>query len=147
MIPSEQPLAFRIKSLNNQLRRLFERTAIKENDAELTGMQYAILGFLGEQDETADIYQRDIEAEFNVRRSTASEMLKLLEKKGYIMRVMDTEDTRLKKITMTEKAKELDKVARANMEQIQIRLTKGIPPKEMEQFYKTLEKISENAQD
>lgn len=147
MKSSEQPLAFRIKSLNNQLRRLFERTAIKENDAELTGMQYAILGFLGEQDESADIFQRDIEAEFNIRRSTASEMLKLLEKKGFIIRVMDTEDTRLKKITMTERAKELDKVARANIEQIQMRLTKDIPPEEMEQFYKTLEKISENVQD
>ncbi len=143
----EQPLAFRIKSLNNQIKRLLERTAIKQNDANLTGMQYGILGFLGEQEESANIYQRDIEAEFNIRRSTASGMLKLLEKQGFIQRTHDELDSRLKKIIMTEKAKELVKVAKANIDQLQVRLTKNIPSQEMEQFFRTLKKISNNAQE
>ena len=97
----EQPLAFRIKSLSNQIKRLLERTAIEQNDANLTGMQYAILGFLGEQEESANIYQRDIEAEFNIRRSTASGILKLLEKlekeqnNEYITQCMDTKDIKV----------------------------------------------------
>ncbi len=143
----EQPLAFRIKSLSNQIKRLLERTAIEQNDANLTGMQYAILGFLGEQEESANIYQRDIEAEFNIRRSTASGILKLLEKQGLIQRTHDAVDSRLKKIILTEKAKELDKIARANLDQLQVRLTRNIPPREMEQFFRTLKKISDNAQE
>lgn len=146
MKSNEQPLAFRIKSLNNQIKRMLERTAITENPANLTGMQYAILGYLAENDDI-DIYQRDIETEFNIRRSTASGMLKLLERNGYIQRTYDTVDTRLKKIEMTEKAKELDKIVSANIKQLQIRLTKGIPEEEMEQFYQTLQKISNNAND
>ncbi len=142
---NDQPLAFRIKSLNNQIRRYFERTAILENDANLTGMQYGILGFLAEQSSKTDVYQKDIEAEFNIRRSTASGMLKLLEKEGFIIRENDSEDTRLKRIIMSDRAKELNKVARANMEKLQVLLTRGISDEEMEQFYATLKKISDNA--
>lgn len=142
---NNQPLAFRIKSLNNQIRRYFERTAILENDANLTGMQYGILGFLAEQSGRTDVYQKDIEAEFNIRRSTASGMLKLLEKEGFIIRENDSEDTRLKRIIMSDRAKELNKVARANMEKLQVLLTRGISDEEMEQFYATLKKISDNA--
>ncbi len=142
---NNQPLAFRIKSLNNQIRRYFERTAILENDANLTGMQYAILGFLAEQSGRTDVYQKDIEAEFNIRRSTASGMLKLLEKEGFIIRENDSEDTRLKRIIMSDRAKELNKVARANMEKLQVLLTRGISDEEMEHFYATLKKISDNA--
>lgn len=142
---NDQPLAFRIKSLNNQIRRYFERTAILENDANLTGMQYGILGFLAEQSSRTDVYQKDIEAEFNIRRSTASGMLKLLEKEGFIIRENDSGDTRLKKIIMSDRAKELNKVAKANMEKLQVLLTRGISDKEMEQFYATLKKISDNA--
>ena len=75
-------LAFRIKSLNNQIKRLMERTAILKNDANLTGMQYAVLGFLGDHDTSDGVYQKDLEKEFNIRRSTASEMLIALEKTG-----------------------------------------------------------------
>jgi len=144
---NEQPLAFRIKSLNNQIRRLLERNAIAGNEADLTGMQYGIIGYLSEQDESADVYQRDIEVEFNIRRSTASGMLKLLEQTGYINRIYDTVDTRLKRVVPTEKAKELDKIAKESVLKLQAKLTQGIPPEEMEQFYKTLQKISDNAQE
>lgn len=146
-MPDEQPVAFRIKSLNNQIRRFFERTAIAENDANLTGMQYAILGFLGMESDGRDVFQRDIEAEFNIRRSTASGMLRLLEKGGYIYRENVPGDARLKKINMTGKAKELDKIAKSNMIKLDVKLTKGITSGELEQFYSVLKKISDNARE
>lgn len=144
---NEKHLAIRFKSINNQIKRLFERTAIEKNDANLTGMQYAILGFLSEQDEEQDIFQRDIEAEFNIRRSTASSMLRLLEERGYIIRKNISGDARLKKIITTDKAKELDQIAMKNMNEMDAILTKGIPPDELEKFYSVLKKISDNAQD
>lgn len=142
----KKPLAFHIKSLNNEIKRLFDRTAIAENDANLTGMQYALLGFVGRNSRGGPVYQRDLEAEFNMRRSTASEMLKLLEKQDYICRINDAEDTRLKQIVLTEKALELHKIAMDNMERVQLRLRRGISDEEMEQFFKTLDKIMRNAQ-
>lgn len=143
---SDQPLAFQLKSLNNQIRRLLERNAIDDNEAALTGGQHAILGFLSDR-EDQNVYQRDIEAEFNIRRSTASEMLKGLENKGLIIRVNDTVDTRLKRIIPTETAKELDKKIRANIKKLDARLTRGILPEEMESFYQTMKKIANNAEE
>lgn len=142
----EQLLAFRIKSLNNQIRRLLERKAMFKNDADLTGMQYAVLGYLHENSDQKEIYQRDLEAEFNTRRSTASEMLKTLEKKGYIQRETDPVDSRLKRIKTTDKAKKLYAVTRSNMEKLQEQLMDGISEKEMKQFFETMQKISNNAE-
>ncbi len=142
----QKPLAFRIRSLNNEIKRLFERTALAENDANLTGMQYALLGFVCRNSSKGPVYQKDLESEFNIRRSTASEMLKLLEKQGYICRINDADDTRLKQIVLTEKALELHKIAMDNMERVQQRLQRGISDEEMEQLFRTLDKIKRNAQ-
>ena len=51
-----------------------------------------------------DVYQKDVEQEFRIRRSTATVMLQSLEQKGYLVRVASTEDARLKRILLTEKA-------------------------------------------
>lgn len=147
-MPDEQrPLIFRIRSLSNQIKRLMERSAIEKNEANLTGMQYAILGFLAKRGDEADVFQRDIEAEFNIRRSTATGMVQLLEKQGYICREVVPDDARLKKIRLTTKAEELDKFARANMDELEAKLVRGITPDELEWFYRVLRKISDNARD
>lgn len=143
---TDRPLAFRIKALNNQIKRMLEKTALPGNDTGLTGMQFAFLGFLSEQDAGTNVYQRDLEAEFNIRRSTATGILQLMEKNGYIRRESVPEDARLKKIITTDKAKEIDTFAKENIMRLETQLTRGISPKEMDQFYQTLEKIADNAQ-
>lgn len=144
---NEQPLAFRIKSLNNQIKRMMEKNAILENDAGLTGMQYAFLDYLSEQSLETNLYQRNLESEFNIRRSTATGMLQLLEKNGYIKRESVPGDARLKKITLTNKAIRLERVAKNNTARLEARLTKDISDEEMEQFYRVLQKISVNTQE
>ena len=47
-----------------------------------------------------DTFQKDIESEFSINRSTTSEMLKLMCKKGMIQRVPVAHDARLKKISI-----------------------------------------------
>lgn len=140
-------IGFIVKSLNNQIRRLMERTSLEENNANLTGMQYAMLGFSCNKSQTCDVYQRDIESKFNIRRSSASEALKSLEALGYIRRESVPDDARLKKIIPTEKGKQLQAIARRHMDELQARLIKGIAPEELEICYKVLAKISENAND
>lgn len=49
--------------------------------------------------------QKDIENEFNLRRSSASELLGRLEQEGYITRVVDETDARSKRIFLSDKAK------------------------------------------
>lgn len=138
-------LAFELKSLNNQIRRLLDPGVLVDNDAKLTGMQLGLLGYINDKREYGDVYQRDIEEEFNIRRSTASSMIKQMEAAGYVRRESDPADARLKKIILTEKALELNKVIEQNMLQLQERLMQGISQEEIQQFYKTLHKIQKNA--
>ena len=69
---------------------------------ETTGMQGWIIGFL-HRNEDRDMFQRDVEAEFNIRRSTATGILQLMEKTASSAGAV-AYDARLKKLVLTPKA-------------------------------------------
>ena len=48
------------------------------------------------------VFQRDIEREFSITRSTVTNILQLMERKGYIERRSVPQDARLKKLVLTE---------------------------------------------
>lgn len=56
------------------------------NDDGLTTMQKHVLKFLLLESLHKVVYQKDIEEEFQIRKSTATGMLQLLEKNGFIVR-------------------------------------------------------------
>ncbi|MDF7683429.1 MarR family winged helix-turn-helix transcriptional regulator [Lactobacillus sp. ESL0679] len=70
----------------------------------LTGTQMVIIQFLSAVPKEQKVYQRDIEHEFNIRKSTATNILKLLEQKDLIAKKADAHDSRLKEIMLTTKA-------------------------------------------
>ena len=53
------------------------------------------------------MYQKDIEEEFRIRKSTVTGILKLLEKNGFIRRESVPQDARLKRIVPTARAEAL----------------------------------------
>lgn len=114
--------------------------------ANLTGMQLFILEYLY-QHQQQDVFQRDLEAEFHVRRSTVTGILKGMEKKGLIQRLSVEEDARLKRIVLTSQAKSLHReveMAVARMEEIALR---GLSEAEIEVFLEILEKMKANLQE
>ena len=48
------------------------------------------------------VFQRDIEREFSITRSTVTNILQLMERKGYIRRLSVPQDARLKQLVLTE---------------------------------------------
>jgi DNA-binding MarR family transcriptional regulator len=48
------------------------------------------------------VYQRDIERDFAITRSTVTNILQLMERKGYIRRESVPEDARLKRLELTD---------------------------------------------
>ena len=91
-----------------------------------------------------DVFQRDFESRFSIRRSTATNMLKLMEKNGIIHRESVPYDARLKKIVLTEKAIEIHKKATKNIEMVENTLKKGITEEELIVFYNVVDKIKNN---
>lgn len=74
----------------------------------LTSIQTRILGHLRYAEENEkNVFQRDIEEVFRIKRSSVTSVLQTLEKKGLIIRESVPEDARVKKLLLTEKAKQL----------------------------------------
>ena len=113
-------------------------------DIGLTPMQNHVMRFILFASSSRDIYQRDVETEFSVRRPTATGILKLLEKNGYITRVSVPEDARLKKIVPTKKGEDLRAQIIENISRMNRKLIRGIPEEELSVCRDVLENMLRN---
>ncbi len=140
----ERELGFAIKSVNNLIRRNLDQRFADDSLEEVSGMQGPALGYICSHSKEKDIFQKDIEKEFNVRRSTATVMLQALEQKNLIVRVPVDHDGRLKKIVPTEKGLECHRIVCGKIDAFHKELEAGISNEEKEQFLAVLDKIKEN---
>ena len=104
-------------------------------------------GLYSVESEKHNVYQKEIEKEFDLRPSTATEVLKHLEEEDLIVRVPDEEDGRLKKIVFTEKAKAIRSALRSEIEQSEEVLLRGISREEQAVFMKITAKMLENLEE
>lgn len=103
-----------------------------------------IIAYLCDNDDR-DIYQRDIERQFSLNRSTVSNILKELEKQGLVERSLVNNDARLKRVTATQGAKMINDVCCKELDSYLSSLTQGIDNQDMECFKRVLEIMSNNA--
>lgn len=90
-----------IKKANNAVNRDAEKYA---QTLGLTSVQISIIDYIAHEENNQDIFQRDVEKEFNIRRATATSALKLMEERDLLVRVSVKSDARLKRIILTPKA-------------------------------------------
>ena len=74
----------KIMILSKRIRRKLDN---ETSQYGITGVQGRILGFIYHNSEKKDIFQKDIEEELDIRRSSVTSVLQLMEKNGYIQRV------------------------------------------------------------
>ena len=99
------PIGHRIKTINNLMRKTMDKKTGQRPD-RATLMHCLIIGFVQDREDSGlDTFPKDIEKEFSINRSTTSEMLKLMCKKGMIEREEVEYDARLKKIVLTESSR------------------------------------------
>lgn len=111
-------------------------------DCMLSGPQGLILIYLCENDE--EVYQKDIEKYFNIRRSTVTGLLNSLEKNGYITKEPVENDKRMKKIKATEHAYSTVEKIDNHVIQLEKIMLDGIDEKEVKQFRNTISKMTLN---
>lgn len=112
----------------------------------ISGTNLFIMAYLYEHRDR-DIFQKDLEEQLNVRRSTISKVLQIMEEKELIRREQVARDGRLKKIVLTEQSMERVGLWRERSRQIESRLTKGFSEEELEQFCYLLNKAKHNFRD
>ena len=131
-----------IKVLSNYLnRRLLQIPAFK-NQEEITPVQGMLLGFIIEEE--GDVFQKDIEEMFSLRRSTVSGALSSMEKNGLIIREKVAYDARLRKITATKRGEKIHSLIRSELGAIELQIRTGLTEEEMTAFFHTAEKIKRN---
>lgn len=129
-----------IKLLKNDADRQFETLARKNGMDDLTSNHGRILGYLYSNMDK-DIFQKDIEQEFNISRATVSNLVQLVEKKGYIRREAISEDARLKKLVLTEKGIDSHKKALKTINEFEQALTFNLSEEEIKEFIRLIGKI------
>lgn len=132
-----------MKAIVHSICRQVSKQTKCEKMEQLTTMQIWIMHYLYEN-QCRDVYQRDLENDFNIRRSTVTGILQILERKRYICRESVSHDARLKKITLTENAVTLYKEILQNIFILEERMTQNITEEEWEVFYSVLGKLKEN---
>lgn len=140
----EKEIGFQIRVLSNLIRRDVEKdlpSGGKINSGQRVH-GWAIDYFY--ENRGKDIFQKDFEEKFSIRRSTASNMLRLMEKNDYIRRESVESDARLKKIVITEKAVNLHEKIRASIEARELRMRRGLTDEEIEEFFRIARQIKEN---
>ena len=85
-----------------------------------------------------------MEKEFQIRRSTATGTLQILEKNGFINREQVEWDARLKKLTPTDKAKGVRRHILDNIRYIEELLARDIPAEKLAVCREVLSQMSEN---
>lgn len=142
----EKNIGFNIRRLSNYIKRDIEKSSASGKIVLPKGVNgWAIHYFYDNRDK--EIFQRDFENRFSIRRSTASNILKNMEQNGFIYRVSVESDARLKRIVLTEKAIKIHEEIMRDIERREALLRKGFTDEEIEQFLAMIDRFVLNLED
>jgi DNA-binding MarR family transcriptional regulator len=105
------------------------------------------LHYIEKRSPQGQVFQRDIEEAFGIRRSTATVMLQQLERKELIERLPVEGDARLKSIVLTGKAAEFCRVLHQDRDKMEAVMRQNISPEELTVFFTVADKIRENLEE
>ena len=106
-----------IHMLSRQVKRKIDVAVSRYN---VTAVQCSFIKFIFDKNKTGNVYAKDIESRFNMRRATVAEILSLMEKNGLIER---------KSLKVEQEIK------------------RGITEEELQNFTTILEKMLKNIED
>ncbi len=129
--------------LTNAIRKCYFKSPIKQEVENVSGTHGWIIAYLSDHTEE-NIYQRDLEREFGIGRSTTSKMLAKMEDAGLVRRERVFMDDRLKKIVLTDKSKELAFKIRMDNLKTEQKILDGFSEDEVERLEGYLQRMLQN---
>ena len=143
---SDREIGYEIRVLNNTIRNSINSIKLNkaiESNRHTTRLHAWVIGFVFHSKNP--VYQKDIETEFQIKRSTASTLLASMEKNGLITRRSVDHDARLKQVVLTDKARKMHETFLVTAKKVEENLARGLSDEELRNFFSTLDKISDNA--
>ena len=136
-------IGWQIKVLSNLIKREVGNFGCDKYQDELTGNNMFIIGHLARHREE-DVFQKDLEEFFSVRRSTMSTIILRMEQKGFLSRESVSHDARLKKLVLTEKGEQIHEMIESKIEDTEKKLSSGLTEHEKQTLFHLLEKLRQN---
>ena len=137
---SQYPIGLHINKLSRIISRKVDAAVLNAIDDNITVSQAYVIDFITDNTDR-NIFQKDLELEFGLKRSSVSLMLNNMEKSDLIKRVPVPEDARLKKIVLTEKAVEISKKISVAIDAVEGRIAESLSEDEVHLFLNMLNKI------
>lgn len=126
--------------LSNQVKHYLHQAAEVEG---VSGSQSRILHYISEFSKKTEVYQKDVEEFFYLRRSTVTQTLQTMEKNGLIKRSSVARDARLKKLELTEAGQALEAQIHTRVMQMEHQLSDCLSEEEITQFLSITDKLGE----
>ena len=136
----------RLRILNNLVRRYIDKSCTKKEIDDMTGTNGWIIGYIA-RNSGGPVYQRDLEREFGITRSTASKVIILMEKKGFICHESAPHDARLKQLRLTERSKKIVSMMEEDAKRTEKKLTDGFSEEELDTLRAYLERMIKNMEE
>lgn len=135
-------IGYEVHTLDNMIGRWISSHCEKDG---ITQMQSWVIGYLYDHS-SEDIFQKDIEAQFHIARSTATGIIQLMEKRGFLKREPVPHDARLKRLILTEKGISYQIFVLNTLSRMEQILHGQIPEKDLEVFFSVIQQIKQNVQ-
>ena len=140
---NNRKIGFEIHRSSRLVKRYLDKDATKIYVDNMTGTHGRAIGYFYHNSHR-DIFQKDFEQEFDIRPSTASNILFLMEKNGLIIRESVPYDARLKKISLTQKAIDIHHIIESTIDKLEENLKAGISEEELGIFFRVIDKLNNN---
>ena len=142
-MPERYYINTELRILSRNIANYFINYGNRKKIDKMTGSGGWIISYIAEN-YYRDVFQRDLEKEFDITRSTASKNVDLLVENGFITREPVDYDARLKKLVLTEKANEVFKIMRNDRATLEAQMLKGFSDEEKKQLRGFLKRLSSN---
>lgn len=139
----ENHVGYQLKALDHMFRRHMQAMMRQNGFEDMSLMNGWIIEYLA-YNEGKDTFQKDIEKNFKVGKSSIAGTLKMMEEKGYILRQAVEGDARLKRVCLTDKGKTYVHKMELGREYMEKKVCEGLTEEEMSLFFKITRKMQDN---
>lgn len=138
---NEEQIGYQIKELCRLLdKAIYYKGLLNTNGDAVTARDGWMLGYLYHRRDK-EVFQKDMEADFHMAKSSVTAALQGLEKNGYIRREPVERDARLKKIVVTERGIRLHDSIKQSIEDMERKLAADLTPEQRQQLFAMWEQI------
>lgn len=134
-------IGYLITNISYGIRQYFDKLFV---DYDVTYPQSRVLTRLFGQLGKGDVNQRDLEYALGIKASSVSSLVRNLEQKGFIRCERLPQDTRNKRVLLTDKGMEVRAVLDGAKDQAEANLVKGLTEEQQDMLRQCLRQVLEN---